>query len=134
MNPLPYPDQYCPSKPPLHYHFWPFIIGVMAVVVIANAVIITRYSFADTNQAQGPLNEQALLTAIQRHVSIDTNEKPRIMTISNLEQVKAENPAFYKDAHLGDRVLFWDDKVILYSEVQDRVLVVLPISSSLVTN
>jgi len=134
MNPLPYPDQYRPAQIPLHHHFWPFILGVVMVVLIANAVMITKYGFADTNKTQGPLNEQSLINAVKRHVTINEEMKPRIMTVRDINQVKTENPAFYKDAQVGDRVLFWDDKVVLYSEAEDRVLVVLPVAPSLVTN
>ena len=113
------------------YHpVWPFLLGVVVVVISMTAVTLVKNSFAETPQKAIPADIASLVAAVKKHISVVANETPKVATVRDLRVLKAENPAFYQDAQVGDRVLFWSDKTVLYSVADDRILVVLPVNAT----
>lgn len=69
----------------------------------------------------------SLVGRVARHIAINVNEEPTIATVQDPESLRATDLDFYKDAAIGDRLLVWSDKAVLYSEARDLILSVLPI-------
>jgi hypothetical protein len=62
-----------------------------------------------------------ILARVAEHVVIPRYGMPRLATITNPEAAKQANP-LYKDAELGDKVLLWEDALIVYSPLKDRII------------
>ncbi|HWQ99310.1 MAG TPA: LytR C-terminal domain-containing protein [Candidatus Methylomirabilis sp.] len=67
---------------------------------------------------------ESIIDRVARHMVVNLNEQPYVANISDIESVRQANPAFYKDAEEGDKVLIWSDKAIIYSPTKDRIVAV----------
>lgn len=72
---------------------------------------------------------ESVVERVARHIAIIVGEEPTIATIQDPEILRQQNPDFYRDAKVGDRLLIWSDKAVLYSEADDLIISVLPVSS-----
>lgn len=82
------------------------------------------------NEVKKPLDKSDISSLIARVASliiVNPNEEPTIATVQDAEALRKSNPAFYKDAQNGDRLLVWSDKAVLYSPELDKLLAVMPI-------
>ena len=70
----------------------------------------------------------AVIQKVSRHILVNQDEEPTIATVQDPESLRQTNPDFYKNASVGDRLLIWSDKAVLYSEATDRIVAVLPVS------
>lgn len=70
----------------------------------------------------------ALIQKVSRHILVNQNEEPTVATVQDPDSLRQTNPDFYKDASVGDRLIIWSDKAVLYSEAKDRIVAVLPVS------
>ncbi|MDO8583854.1 MAG: LytR C-terminal domain-containing protein [bacterium] len=103
----------------------PLVIGLGVVLLLIVGVAWAVRS----SQAQKKARVfQALVDKVGTHLTIKREEKPLIATVKDEKLVREKNPAFYRDAVNGDRVLLWSDQVVLFRESEDRVLAVLPVS------
>jgi len=121
----------------------PLAIGLI-VVVLATALILglkglltpsapkqvqsqTTTATPQTQMAT-PEEVRALVAKVAAHLPVKQDESPTIATIQNADALRVQNPTFYKDAQIGDKLLIWSDKAILYSPTSDTVYAVMPIS------
>lgn len=65
---------------------------------------------------------QDLVKRVSSMVVVNEAEEPSIATVNNADGLRAENPAFYRDAENGDRLLIWSDRVVLYSESKQKII------------
>lgn len=73
--------------------------------------------------AQQPEDEtKSVIERVRAHIAINTAENPAMWTISSLDLVKTQNPVLFKDAELGDYVLAWKDRIVVYSSSKDRIV------------
>lgn len=88
---------------------------------------------ASTNAASvagAPNDDAALVARVSKLISVNPNETPTIATVQDPESLRAQNASFYKEAEIGDRLLLWSDKAVLYSQKRDMILNVIMISAS----
>lgn len=71
---------------------------------------------------------QALVEQVGRHIALPS-EKPQIVTITNVDQLKIGQP-FFTVAQNGDKLLVYTNKVILYRTSIDKVIDVAQIRSA----
>lgn len=102
-----------------------FIASLIILALIAGLIVILRVA----GQSQKTKDLQALIEKVGTHLTIKRDEQPMIATVKNEQLVREKNPAFYRDAVNGDRVLLWSDQAVLFRESEDRVVAVLPIRS-----
>lgn len=58
------------------------------------------------------------------------DESPTIATIVNLEEVKQQNAKFYESAQVGDIVIIFTTKALIYREAQDLIINVAPVAQA----
>lgn len=123
----------------------PMAVGLVVVIFAAAAFLFLKNGMYKSAQdqsagsAQSSVSDQpipsasqeeivALIAKVAAHITVKKDESPTIATIQNADMLRAQNPSFYKDAQVGDRLLIWSDKAVLYSPASDKVLSVLPIT------
>lgn len=114
----------------------------MTSLVVLGLVLLTAGGLKLRNSLKSPATEKPTETAqtadtvetmdqlvkkVARHIVVK-QEDPTIATVQDPEILRNQNEYFYKDVQVGDRVLAWSDKVVLYSTQRDLILAVLPIS------
>ncbi len=76
--------------------------------------------------------EDDSLATLIKHVasiaSVPETEEPAVATVTDLEAFKKQNPVLYRDVQVGDRLFVWANKLVVYSEAQDRVTLVVPVN------
>jgi len=77
-----------------------------------------------------PQQIAGIIERVREFVFTNANEVPTVATIQDVELLKPQNPSLYRDAENGDKLLVWTDKVVVFSETKDRVLVVMPINAN----
>lgn len=112
-------------------------LGVFALVLLTAAGLKLKNSLnapvpTSAPEVAAPANvpiddTASLLEKLGRHIVL-REEAPTVATVQDPEILRGQNNYFYKDAKVGDRVLAWSDKVVLYSPDRDLILAVLPIN------
>jgi hypothetical protein len=82
------------------------------------------------SKTMGKSDISSLIARVGSLIMINANEEPTIATVQDAESLRKSNPTFYKDAEIGDRLLVWSDKAVLYSTRLDKLLAVMPIMNS----
>lgn len=62
-----------------------------------------------------------IVKRVSRHIVLPDG-RVTVVTILNIEPLRAENPVFYQFAREGDKALLYTDRAILYNPELDRVL------------
>lgn len=97
------------------------ILVALLAVWIANRPVQKQEAAPET--ATSPLVEK-----VAKHILVNMNEEPTVATVQDPDALRLTNPEFYKDAVVGDRLLIWSDKAVLYSEAKDQIVAVLPVT------
>jgi CTP:molybdopterin cytidylyltransferase MocA len=106
----------------------PVLIAGAVVLVLIIAGAFSSTALRSRKSSGGQLGVSSLVEKVGRHIRVIQGEQPTVATVQDPEELKRVNPAFYSEAKAGDRLLIWSDKAVLYSETEDIVLAVLPIS------
>ncbi len=113
------------------------VAGGLLIVIFLAAVFLwmTKGLPKASKNPSLPMDVTTLVDRVGRHILVNANESPTVATIQDAEMLRAKEPRLYKDAQIGDRLLVWSDKIILYSESRDLVLAVLNLTApSMVQN
>ncbi len=120
----------------------------LVVLVLALMTVIATYLFLETDELStkvGSLQQQLtsaeqkskgvddtkiILAKVSKHILIKDTSKPLLAEIADVDQVKKQNPVFYKDAQNGDKLLIVDGKAILYRPSTDMIINVAPVSKN----
>lgn len=114
----------------------PFALILICVVLIVAAVLAVKNVLhrsstptpaTPTTQTE---NFDTLVSNVARHIAVNTAENPSIATIEDPDALRLQNSVFYAHASVGDRLLIWSDKAVLYSPTQDKILAVLPLQAA----
>ncbi len=124
-----------------------FLLTVIAIIVIV-AIVVLAKTFIDNKQPQqNQQNQQVqqqeqdnlpvyseedlqkLVERVGQLIEINRSEQPTIATVKDAELLKSSQPDFYKEAEVGDRLLVWSDKAVLYSTSKDKLISVMLISN-----
>ncbi len=122
-----------------------FLIIIIGIVLIAAVIVLIQY-FLNGNQAVDisqetkqaeqvsqtqPISDlQDLKNRVGQLIEVNNEEDPTIATVNDPEILRQSQPDFYKDAVVGDRLLVWSDKAVLYSTKKDKLLSVMLINNS----
>ncbi len=113
----------------------PLAIGLL-VVILVTAVILgimnrtraPQSTPATPSTVQIPSDVNALIAKVALHILVQKDERPSVATVQDPEVLKKQNPLFYKDVQVGDRLLIWSDKAVLYSPSRDILLSVVSLN------
>lgn len=75
-----------------------------------------------------PKEVATVIDRVRELVAVNKDEMPTVATIQDVSLLRPQNPALYRDAENGDKLLVWSDKVVVYSATQGKLLVVMPIN------
>lgn len=107
------------------------ILVVLAVVALAGVLLARPWMGRRGSSSAGAASEAADLrdvnARVARHIQVAEGETPSVATVQDADRLKAANPAFYRYAQNGDRLLVYSDKAVLYSTSQDKLLAVMPV-------
>jgi len=104
---------------------------VLLIIVAAEALVITSMLYFNEAKkvdedggVQGEQGEQgeSIVDQVSRHVLLNTQEEPTVLTIKDLSSLKAENPQFYKNAKNGQKILIYSNQIIIYDLEQDKIV------------
>lgn len=119
-----------PSRAPSNYVPIPLAIALSGAGVVF-AILLSVYvfgTFVGTYPALARSTKSlTLVERVARHLVVNPNEAPTVATVQDPASLRENDPVFYKDAEVGDRLLVWSDKAVLYSESRDIILAVLPL-------
>ena len=112
------------------------LLGILGICFVigcgAYAVQAMRGERPATPVAEVVATEEDSLASLIKHVasiaSVPETEEPAVATVTDLEAFKKQNPVLYRDVQEGDRLFVWANKLVVYSEAQDRVTLVVPVN------
>ncbi len=121
-------------KPKMGPPMWRFYI--LIILLIIGGVLKIRSTFFPTPTIQNSTFQtsnlspefQTILTRVNRHLLIHPSQTPTITTLQEIDPLRAENEVFFKDAEVGDKLLIWRDRAVLYSPSKDILLAVWPLN------
>lgn len=111
---------------------------VMVVLVVLTAFILMLVNGAQQKskaQVQPTINIASTSTKpsiedivekLSALIFNQTEEKPLVVSIVNIEELQTKDPIFYKDAKNGDKIFIWAEKIALYSSEADKLMAVMP--------
>jgi hypothetical protein len=111
------------------------VIIVIAMALSAAYLLIKGVNVArepEPAPRQAPVEEQearqeyldSIVDSVKKHIIVNEDEEPYVATIGNIDLLRQENPAFYKNASEGDKLVAWSDKAVIYSERLDKIVAV----------
>ncbi len=126
-----------------------FLLTVIAIIVIVAVVLLAKTFINKKQPQQNQENQQnqqtqqqeqelpvyseddlqRLVERVSQLIEINKSEQPTIATVKDAELLRSSQPDFYKEAEVGDRLLVWSDKAVLYSTSKDKLISVMLISN-----
>lgn len=108
------------------------VLAVVAVVLLAGVLIARPWARKDgavpsADASAETVDLQDIAARVARHIQVAEGEDPSVATVQDADRLKVANPAFYRYAQNGDRLLVYSDKAVLYSTSQDKLLAVMPV-------
>lgn len=85
---------------------------------------------ADPTSVQKEKNQaetDRVLTALKRTILITETDAPTVARVEDPEKLKASNQAFYKDVQVGDYLVIYPKRAIVYRESNDQIVNIAPI-------
>ena len=73
-------------------------------------------------------DDSEMLKSLRTVMLLPENETPTVATILELEPLQQQNPLFYKDAQVGDKIVIFKDKAIIYREADKLIINVVPVT------
>lgn len=107
------------------------------IVLIILIAVIAIYRSGQIRKQATPLainsteNQQNVVDLVMKLVNVGApikqEEVPVVAKIKDISSLKQANPSFYKDAENGDLIYIWSDRVVLFSQSQNKVLQYVPL-------
>ena len=93
--------------------------GYLLIVfcLLAVSFLYVRFAVLPKQNNQEQIEQQRyqeIIEQIEREVQIEKNDVPVLSIVDDLPTLQAANPDFYKNAEVGDWILRYSDRVILY--------------------
>lgn len=85
---------------------------------------------ADPTSVQKEKNQaetDRVLTALKRTILITETDAPTVARVEDPEKLKASNATFYKDVQVGDYLVIYPKRAIVYRENIDQIINIAPI-------
>jgi cytoskeletal protein RodZ len=128
------------AKEIVNNNFNLMIVSVLAVLIVGLgiAMVILYQRYDETKNAlnqikqtsgtpiDGQQEAQKTLDQLAEHMILPDG-KPTVATIVDLEKLKNDNPKFYEKAQVGDRLIIFSEKAILYRYEEDLIVNTAPV-------
>lgn len=87
-----------------------------------NKIVYEGKSPVQMQQEQLTADLQSVLSEVSQLTTINPQARPQLLTVAKPEELKKQNPEVYKDVELGDRVLLYTDRVIIYRPTEKKIV------------
>lgn len=87
-----------------------------------NKIVYEGKSPVQMQQEQLTADLQNVLSEVSQLTTINPQARPQLLTVVKPEELKKQNPEVYKDVELGDRVLVYTDRVIIYRPTEKKLI------------
>jgi hypothetical protein len=115
----------------------PILAAILLTMAVSAVYLWFMQPMADTEYAQNHANnsensaqntapqppESAVERVSQMVVTLD--EEPQLYTVTDLTAFQEQNPAV-SGVELGDKVVMWSDKTVVYSPHRDKIVAIYP--------
>ena len=114
-------------------------IGVFIAILLAIVGYLV-YQYMDLNSKlndpdylinlqseQQTMTRERILSRLSSILLLPDEVNPKIATITNLDELIAENPEFYKNAEDGDTLVLFSELAIIYRDSINKVINIAPI-------
>jgi cytoskeletal protein RodZ len=109
------------------------IIGIILFVILGAWVAVSAFLFYQFRQSKESLQAEqkkevsSVITTINKHVLLPTDEQPTLATVTDIKKLKGQQ--FFKKAANGDKVLIYAkaQKAILYRPSTDMIIEFAPL-------
>jgi len=100
-----------------------------AWVAFAATLLVFSYLFLSQNffssQSKKVFSSQKIVQAVSRLASVP-NDAPSVKEIENPDLLREQNPSVFKNLLLGDWILEYQDRLIIYRPSTDSVIGIFP--------
>lgn len=114
-----------------------FYLAIIVLVVLAAFILMLINGTKENKVAQIQVQDNIASTSTKPNIEMvvdkvssilfsQSNERPLVVTIVNIDELQDKDPVFYKEAQNGDKILIWSEKIALYSSAADKLIAVLP--------
>ncbi len=76
---------------------------------------------------QQTLTRERIISRLSSILLLPDEVNPKVATITNLDELLAENPEFYKNAEDGDTLVLFSELAIIYRDSINKVINIAPI-------
>jgi hypothetical protein len=115
------------------------VVALLGAMVVTGIIVKSTGAKKDANPPQqidqvtpntqvpqgtaqsAPDDIKSVVDAVSKLIVLPASETPKVVTITNVEQLKKDQP-FFSDATNGDKLLVYSKKVILYNPRTNRVV------------
>lgn len=108
------------------------IIGVIVLVLAAaTGFLLWQNLQLRSPEGQKRATERAntrLVEEVSSKILLPDDQDPTIATITNVDELRKVNEAFYKEAQNGDKILFYSTRAVIYREGDGKIINVAPVT------
>jgi hypothetical protein len=72
-------------------------------------------------------NKEKILSRLSAILLLPDEVNPKIATINNVDDLRKENPQFYKNAQNGDTLVLYSELAIIYRDSSNKIINIAPI-------
>lgn len=113
------------------------LVAILTITTVWFALKYKEATNETVNEKASEVEAQETLDELGQHILITEKDKPSIVTIVDVDKLKAENEVFYANAQNGDQLIIFPGRAILFRRSDDIIINIAPIintNSQLDTN
>jgi lipopolysaccharide export LptBFGC system permease protein LptF len=115
------------------------IVGGFLILIVSNVITtwmsVHALNLANASSAAEVLGQQdtsklSTEDKVKSILNVPDSEKPTVATIVDLAEVQKQNPTFYADAKVGDTVLIYSTKAVIYRPDSGKIINIAPVTKA----
>lgn len=110
---------------------------LLAIVLVVASISIAFYFWNEAQNAKGQTPEgiaaknqeesDRVINALNLVLYTETENAPTVARIEDPDVLKQANPDFYKNAQVGDYLILYPQRAVVFRESENRIINVAPI-------
>lgn len=104
------------------------VLFATIILALVSIFLYSKYTSTEENTNTKNNQDEEIVAALEK-LTILPDETPTILTINDVEKLKAESPATYIDAKNGDKVLIYSDKLLIYRKSENKIINIVNITN-----
>ncbi len=105
------------------------IILILIVVIFLGLILFLVQKKIELNSlnAFDDSSIQSLEESISNVIKVDSSEKPTVAQITDIDNLKKQNPSLYTDAENDDLIIIYPDTAIIYRPSLNKIITIVRI-------